>query len=136
MSAYCTCVQGDWRFLHLLYFIFIFIRTILIMDDSCIYRKILKIRAIQFNDDIRAGILYEGDSQIFDWLRISIIFGLYDVIMNMIITSHMYSKEGWKKLVWGRAWSVEDNGWDITCSFHKSLNVLNLTQGGANYLVW
>ena len=48
----------------------------------------------------------------------------------------MYSKEGWKKLVRGRAWSIEDNDWDITCGFYKSLSDLNLTQGGAKYLVW
>ena len=113
----------------------IFIRTILIMDDS-IYKSVLKIRAIRFNENIRAGMINEGDSPIFDWLRISIIFGLYEVVMNMIINSHMYSKEGWKKLVWGRAWEVEDNDWDITCSFHKSLTDLNLTLGGAKYLVW
>ena len=114
----------------------IFIRTILIMDDTCIYKSVLKIRAIQFNENIRSGMINEGDSPMFDRLRISIIFGLYEVVMNMIINSHRYSKEGWKKLVFGRAWEVEDNDWDITCSFHKSLTDLNLILGGAKYLVW
>ena len=81
-------------------------------------------------------MINKGVSPIFGWLRISIIFGLYEVVMNMIINSHMYSKEGWKMLVFGRAWAVEDNDWDITCSFHKSLNDLNLALGGTKYLVW
>ena len=74
--------------MHLENFIYgkklIFIMTILIMDDDCIYKNILKIRATQFNDDINAGIINQGDSPIFDWLRVSIIFGLYEVVMNMI----------------------------------------------------
>ena len=83
---------------------FIFIRTILVREESCIYRKILCLRARDFNNNIREGVENLNDSPIFDWLRISILFGLYETVMNMIFNAHFYPKNTWKEIVWKRAW--------------------------------
>ena len=100
----------------------IFIRTIMVMDDNCLYKKVFKLRARKFNDDIGEGIKNLYDSPIFDLLRISIIFGLYETVMNMTFNSHTYSKGIWKKIVWAGAWEVEDKDWSITSMFQKSLH--------------
>ena len=106
------------------------------MDDNCLYKKVFKLRARKFNDDIEEGIKNLYDSPIFDLLRISIIFGLYETVMNMTFNSHTYSKGIWKKIVWARAWEVEDKDWYITSMFQKSLQKLNMTLGCAKYLSW
>ena len=51
-------------------------------DDKCIYKKILKKRAIQFNANIDTGIENKYDSPVFDILRIAIIFDVYQLVMN------------------------------------------------------
>ena len=51
----------------------IFIRTILIRSDDCIYKKVFKMRAIAFNDDIPQGMENRYDSPIFGILRIAVI---------------------------------------------------------------
>ena len=69
----------------------LFARTILVRDEHCIYNLIFKIRAIKFNEDIIKGIENVYDSTVFDILRIAILHGMYDEVMN----SHMYTQSIW-----------------------------------------
>ena len=100
-----------------------FNRVHILREDACIYRQILNIRAMRFNDGIRAAMEVAPDSPIFDCSRISILFDVYDIVMNMIFMSHtyMYSQKEWKSMAWGMAWEIEDNDWTITSLFYKSL---------------
>ena len=85
----------------------IFIRTILIRSDDCIYKKVFKMRALVFNDDISQGRKNKFDSPIFDILCIAVIYGIYPIVMNCITDNHLYSKAKWKEMVWCRAWQID-----------------------------
>ena len=76
----------------------------------------------------------KADSPIFDSLRIAILFGMYEIVMNMIFKSHDYPKSVWKNMMWARAWEVEDNDWSFRSTFQKTLSSLNMTLGQARYL--
>ena len=110
----------------------IFILKILIRDEDCIFKKILEYRAIKFNNDVRNGILNEFDSPLFDIMRVSIIFNMYDILMSMIFRNQMYSKTQWEKMVWANAWRVEDNDWQYSVILYDNLSNLDMTNGGAN----
>ena len=114
----------------------IFIRTILIRSDECIYKKVFKMRAIAFNDDISHCMENKYDSPIFDILRIAVIYGIYPIVMNCLFNDHYYSKAQWKEIVWSTAWQVEDSDWDFCSFFYKSLETIKLTTGKAKYLSW
>ena len=113
----------------------IFVRTILCRNDDCLYKRVFKLRAIAFNEDIAKGTANTYDSPVFDILRIAIIFDVYNEIMNIITRGHWYSKQ-WKKLIWARAWRIEDSDWQYGSYFFRSLNIINLTVGCAKYLCW
>ena len=42
----------------------IFIRTILVREDKCIYKKVLRLRARKFNKNIEEGIQNQSESPI------------------------------------------------------------------------
>ena len=114
----------------------VFLRTIMVRNDNCIYKRILKARANKFNSDIEKHSQNVSDSPIFDILRIAIVFNLYDVVMSMCINDHAYSKTQWKTIIWTRAWQVEDSDWQYGTIFFKSLETINMTIGSSKYLSW
>ena len=114
----------------------LFLRTIAIRDDSCIYKSVLKCRAVKFNDDIRNGINNEHDSPIFDILRVAVMYKLYEKVMRMIFGGVLYSKHDWKKVVWSTAWCVEDEDWAYRAHLFKSTITIKRTTGEVAYLVW
>ena len=57
------------------------------------------------------------DSPLYDILRVYVIYGLNDDIMMMVLLSHMYSKDVWKKKMWERAWVIEDEDWSFRSAF-------------------
>ena len=91
----------------------IFIKTILIRSDDCIYKKVFKMRALVFNDDIPQGMENNFDSPIFDILSIAVIYGIYPIVMNCITNNHLYSKEKWKEIVWCRAWQIDFSSFSV-----------------------
>ena len=115
----------------------VFIRTILVRDDECIYKKkVFKQRAIQFNSDIEKYSANIYDSPIFNMLRIAIIFDFYHIVMSIVTNEHFYSKLQWKTLIWNRAWQIEDSDWQYGTMFYKAMENINMTIGSAKYLTW
>ena len=114
----------------------VFIRTILVRDEGCLYKKVFKLRAVQFNSDIDKYSRNTYDSPIFDMLRIAIIFDLYHIVMGLVTNDHFYSKQQWKSMIWTRAWMIEDSDWQYGTMFFKALQTMNMTIGADKYLSW
>ena len=51
--------------------------------------RVLRARAAQSNLDPNRGSLNTADSSIYDMLRVTILFDMYDTAMYMIFKSHM-----------------------------------------------
>ena len=59
---------------------FLFVRTIATQEENKIYANVFSSRLRQFNDDIQKCVRNEFSSPVFDILRISIIYGLYEEV--------------------------------------------------------
>ena len=114
----------------------IFIRTILVRDNKCIYKQVFITRAISFNNDIAKGIENANDSLVYDILRLTILYDIYDDVMRMVMQSHMYTKSEWKKKVWARAWEVEDEDCRMRLILYKSLYYVEKANGPTRYFIW
>ena len=114
----------------------IFVRTIMNMKPDSIYRIVFVQRTMHFNNNIAESMENVHDSPVFDILKTSITFGLYDFILNMVTRNHVYTKIQWKRIVWNRAWEIEDEDWQYGALFYKSLNCLNMSIGKTYYLSW
>ena len=114
----------------------LFIRSIAVRDESCIYKKVLIYRATQFNNDIRSGIQNRYDSPIYDILRVSIMYNLYNDVMRMINGTILFTKYEWKKAVWQAAWRIEDEDWEYRSNLYRSTMTLKRISGEVAYLIW
>ena len=54
----------------------------------------------------------------------------------MLINSHMYGKNDWKKKIWLRAWEIEDEDCHMRLVLHRSLSYIQDTNGTSKYFVW
>ena len=89
----------------------LFIRTCAVMDINCIYRKTVLSRMYKFNENIADNVRDVNYSLIFDILRISIIYGLYNDVCRMLCGTVVYSKKEWSNVVWKKAWQIENKTW-------------------------
>ena len=114
----------------------LFIRTILVQEETSIYREVFKKRALQFMENRKECLQNKYDSPVFDLLKVAMIFGLYDDVMRMMAGTIIYEKAAWKRKVWHLAWELDDVDWRHRIAFFKSTNLLNGVMNTVNYLTW
>ena len=114
----------------------LFIRTMCVMDDDCIYRKVLEERSRVFNTDVAKCSENGAHSPIFDMLKAAILYGLYQEVMYMINMGCQYSKAAWSRKVWDRAWDIEKNDRMYAQNFFVTGRLLNEIMAGTDYLIW
>ena len=78
-----------------------------------------------YADSIVADLIY----------RIS-MFNLSKEVDNMVERDQMYQKSVWKKMVWDRAWSLEEMVWRIEYRLQKSLDLVCSINPNPEYLTW
>ena len=86
-----------------------FFRTIIIMEDNDIYKRILVARVNQFCDNIETNMRNEMCSPIYDIMSTSIKVDMFDTCMRMVRTGCQFSKTAWRKMVWEKVWLQEEN---------------------------
>ena len=114
----------------------IFLRTILVSEDDDICKRILIARATEFSANMALGRINEFSSPIYDILNTSIQADLYEICMRMIVVGCQYSKQEWRKIVWERIWSKEDD--DCIMMYrqpHQKYLLFDVTEK-PYYLVW
>ena len=63
-------------------------------------------------------------------------FGVLDEIANMARQGHQWSKEGWKRKIWKRAWDLEECFWGIQALCHRSMDLILNACEMSTYLIW
>ena len=101
-----------------------FIQTIMIMEVNSLPRLIFCERAKQYFLDPVQGRANPRHSQVFDLLNVSITFGLYKEVKDMVEGHQFYPKRTWRNMVWKRGWELEDTYWRIERHLHRSLDLL------------
>ena len=82
-------------------------RSIAVLDDISIYKRILIHRMTYYSNNLEEGRNNRCNSPIFDLLKVSESFGVYDDIMGMFHGVREFGKKEWKDLIWLRTWEIE-----------------------------
>ena len=114
----------------------LFARTCAIQDMDSIYRRVFMTRMLQFNENIEEGVENIHFSPIFDILRISILYGLYEDVCKQICGTVVYSEKAWKTIVWARAWEIERDAWKNVTLFFNNSRLLNNVMDEPGYTIW
>ena len=107
------------------------------MEPDNVLRKIFELRLKVFCDNIPECRRNRFNSPVFNLLDTAIIFGVFNTISEMCTgKSPIISKRAWSKLIWDRAWKLEDANWRAANIIHKDNDLLVRTIGETRYLTW
>ena len=113
-----------------------FIRTIMVMKDDDLPKKIFCERARFYFMYPIIGSENQCQSAVFDLLNVSSLFNMLEQVKNMVERQHFYPKNVWRNMVWSKGWQLEDLHWRIEGVLHKSLDLLKGINPVNRYLVW
>ena len=76
-------------------------------------------------------------SPLFDIFRVTVMFGMMNMAVNMANNTHVYSKMLWKKEVWLNAWKIENEEWGYTVGFFADTFYLkSVLSDVRQHLIW
>ena len=110
--------------------------SIITMSEQNWIKQLFKQRAIDFNENIRVGMLNRLRSPTYEILKVAINFGVYDLIMKQLFSQVIYTKRDWKSIVWRVAWKLEDKYWHTMYPMQKKCFFLVKTINTPHYLTW
>ena len=115
----------------------LFILSIIRMQPNYVLKRIFETRLYEFNSytaECRKNVFR---SPIFDILEVAPIFDLYNVVKEMVLNmTPVVSKGAWSKLIWKRAWALEDANWKASNTILRENDLLTMTVGNTRYLAW
>ena len=114
----------------------LFIRTIMVMKDDSVYRRVFINRYRIYVSDRPRYSLNVLDSPVFDIMRIVDIFGLHNEVNDMVQNTRLYSKMQWRKIVWAKAWQLENRDWKIRASLFKVTKYIGSMHESVKPLIW
>ena len=114
----------------------LFIRGIAILPPESLYRKVFMSRIVEYDTNKESAMINANNSPIFDMIRVSDLFGLYNEVKSMILDNCYYSKGQWKQIVWNRAWGIERQDWAIRASLFRSTKTINTISDPGSLLIW
>ena len=114
----------------------LFIRSILILDDQSLSRKIFCERAVVIFVNERQLVDDTSLSVVHDLRNTATLFNLLNEVKNMVLHGHRFDKHTWKSRVWDRAWDIEDVYWQIQFNVCRSLDIISMTSQRGRYLTW
>ena len=114
----------------------LFIRSISMLDDASIYKRIFVQRYLEFNQNRDISVMNRLHSPTFYMLKISDIFGLFDVVGEMLQGTRVYNKHQWRNIVWSKAWEIENQDWHFRTNLFKSTKFLSATITEVKPMIW
>ena len=114
----------------------LFIRSIMMLDDQTLSRKIVYERAKRCFQNPTTHNFDPDHSIVLDLLRVASLLNLYEDIKNMVERDHSNCKNIWKEKVWTRAWDLENVYWRVESNLHRGLDLLRLTCPERRCLTW
>ena len=114
----------------------LFVRSIAVMEDDSVYKQVFRQRLIQYNVNPPESNANRCDSPIYDIINATILFGLYDDAVGMILGTKMFSKHQWKLKVWDNAWYIEKQDWSIRSELFSVTKLLKNVLVPGIPLVW
>ena len=107
------------------------------MDHTNVIRKIFELRLLSYCENPQKGRTNEYRSPIYDILNVADLFALFNIIQELVNgKSPLVSKRAWSKIIWERAWKLDDADWNAYNYISKDNDLLALTVGKTWYLTW
>ena len=115
----------------------LFIHSILRITANAIITGVFKVRVIDYIKDRTLSEANNYDSPVFDLLNAGKRLGLLGVILDILGgVRPIGSKTAWSKIVWERAWALDDTHWRSMSMVHNSNDMLFYTIPSSRYLCW
>ena len=115
----------------------LFILTILRLDDHSVIKCVFKDRVTHFHNKDTLDEANSLNSPTLDMLLSAKRMGLISIIYDMCCGKlPIANKRKWSKLVWEKAWVIEDNFWSSTSILHKENDLLVNALTKTRYLTW
>ena len=105
------------------------------MEEGSVAKTIFSERVKQLNQP-GTPIKDEEYSIVSNLMDVVTIFNLSREVLNMIERGHVYEKTAWKKIIWDRAWSLEDTFWRGECNLQRNLDLISVINPNPRYLTW
>ena len=114
----------------------LFLRTIMVLKDESVYKRIFVNRYKQYIGDRTRSRLNVLDSPVFDIMRIVDIFEFHAEVHSMIQGTRLYGKKQWSKMVWAKSWLLENRDWKIRAGIFHVTKQINAIQDGVQIMIW
>ena len=114
----------------------LFIRSIMVMQDDELPKKIFCDRAKCYFSNVQYGNENLLQSAVFDLLNVCAIFGLLNEVKSMVERHRLFPKTIWKRMVWEKGWQLENLHWRIEKHLYRHLDILNGVCPVTRYLTW
>ena len=113
----------------------LFIRSILAMEFDDVIRVVFVERYRAITGQGQPDDSHE-ESVVADLISTVNFFSLNEEVGSMVDRNHMYQKSVWKRLVWERAWSLDEMMWKIEYRLQKTLDLVCAINPNPKYLTW
>ena len=114
----------------------LFIRSIAVLDDESIIKKIFIKRSQCFKQNSIQSCENSCNSPAFDLLRVAEIFDMSQDVDDLLNGNKTFSKRQWKSIVWEKAWDFERQDWDIRKVLFKTTKYLKVVVDDVQTLIW
>ena len=134
----CGFVNLGWIHLEVLILIrkVIFIRTILIMEDDDVVRKVLVERVKAFCENTDTAIMNKHRSPVFEMILAANRLNMLDEVISFVAGTKIWSKSAWKDLTWKKGWEINDVINCIKIVSYKELDLCRLVSDKISYSIW
>ena len=106
------------------------------MENSEVVKTIFIERAKRCFEDRAEERITGRWSIVRDLLSVASLFNLGSEVKNMVERDHFYEKSVWEKMIWDRAWSLEDTYWRIETHLKRELDILSEVNHSPRYSIW
>ena len=115
----------------------LFALTILRLEPDNVVRKIFTIKVSMFNDNRDECSKNCNHSPAYDILNNAIKAGVYNILYDMTMgKKQLIPKVTWSKLIWSKAWQIDDIYWHTTSVLNKNNDLLMKICSTSRYLPW
>ena len=115
----------------------LFALSILRLAPENIVRQIFIMKVNMFHENKNLHSLNVNRSPTFDILNQAAKAGVYNMLYDMTTgKKHILSKSTWSKMVWAKAWQLDEMFWRTTDIFNTNNDLLNRLNRQSMYLPW
>ena len=134
----CSFAALGWIHLEILIWIrkVIFIRTIFLMEDTEVIKKIFKLRVQRFCENPDVAIINRGRSPVFEMLHAAMHLNMFNMVIEYTEGIREWSKDTWSKIAWENGWKICDQRNSTLINFHKDLDLVKIIGTEVFYSTW